>query len=76
MLLGDKTSNPYWLTCVSSVDRGDPPGEGGLEARLDPVWSAREVGDKVSEMGPGLQLMWLGSRRLSYFQERMLIVPK
>ena len=35
------------------------------EAGLNPVWTGREVGDRVSEMGPGLQLIRLGSKWLS-----------
>lgn len=36
-----------------------------LEAGINPVWSGRVVGDRISEMGPGLHLIRLGSRWLS-----------
>lgn len=36
-----------------------------LEAGINPVWSGRVVGDRISEVGPGLHLIRLGSRWLS-----------
>lgn len=62
----EKIDSSYWLMGINSADlRCSSRGGRHTRKGLNPVWSGREVGDGISERGPGLQLRRLRSRWLS-----------